>query len=153
MALVLSISSHPCTLITFLSSCASLTNRWKLCQALVQYFWDHWSKSYLSSLQKRNKWLEPLPNVEVGDLVMMLDESSPLITTWRMGKVTSTYPGTDGKVRAADVQVATTILPPYYHTTLRKLDPKDLTVKKTIFRRPIVKLAPLMSCAPKITDV
>ena len=123
----------------------TLTHRWKLCQALVQTFWDQWSKSYLSSLQIRSKWRKPLPNVEVGDLVMMLDESHPLITEWKMGKITATYPGTDGLVRAADVQVSTTTFPPYYHTTLRKLDLKDLKTRKTIFRRPVVKLAPLMT--------
>ena len=123
----------------------TLTNRWKLCQALVQQFWDQWSKSYLSSLQKRNKWTKPLPNVEVGDLVMMLDESTPLITVWRMGRVTATYPGTDGKVRAADVEVPTTIFPAYHYNTLRRLDPRDIKVRKTTFRRPVVKLAPLMS--------
>ena len=123
----------------------TLTHRWKLCQALVQTFWDQWSKSYLSSLQIRSKWRKPLPNVEVGDLVMMLDESHPLITEWRMGKVTATYPGTDGLVRTADVQVSTTTFPPYYHTTLRKLDLTDLKTRKTVFRRPVVKLAPLMT--------
>ena len=124
----------------------TLTDRWKLCQTLVQQFWDLWSKSYLSSLQKRNKWTKPLPNVEVGDLVMMIDESTPLKAVWRMGKVTATFPGTDGKVRAADVEVPITQFPSYYYTTTRKLDPKDLLVKRTIYRRPIVKLARLMSC-------
>ena len=82
---------------------------------------------------------------------MMLEET-PLITHWKMGKVTTTYPGSDGLVRAADVEVSTTIFPNYYKTTLKKLDPKDLKVKKTIYRRPIVKLAPLMSITPKSTD-
>ena len=123
----------------------TLTNRWQLCQALVQSFWNQWSKSYLSSLQKRKKWIKPLPNVKVGDLVMMLDESHPLITEWKMGRITATYPGNDGLVRAADVQVSTTTFPTYYRTTLKKLDPRDLVTKKTIFRRPVVKLAPLMT--------
>ena len=123
----------------------SLTNRWKLCQALVQSFWDQWSTSYLSSLQKRNKWLKPLPNLQAGDLVMMLDESTPLITVWKMGKVLATYPGEDGLVRAADVEVSTTTFPAYYHTTQKKLDPRDIRSRKTVFRRPVVKLAPLMT--------
>ena len=130
----------------------TLTDRWKLCQALVQSFWDQWSKTYLSSLQKRNKWQKPAPNVKTGDLVMMLDESSPLTTIWKMGKVIAVYPGTDNRVRAADVQVSTTIFPPYYYTTQRKLDIKDLKTKKTIFRRPIVKLAPLMTYHPRTTE-
>ena len=123
----------------------TLTNRWKLCQALVQSFWDHWSKSYLSSLQKRKKWLQPSPNVAVGDLVMMLDESTPLITVWKMGRVTAVYPGDDGLVRTADVEVSTTTFPSYYYTTLRKLDLKDVRSRKSVFRRPVVKLAPLMT--------
>ena len=131
----------------------TLTNRWKLCQALVQSFWDQWSKTYLSSLQKRNKWQKPVSNIKVGDLVMMLDESSPLITIWKMGKVTSTYPGEDGMVRAADVQVSTTVFPPYYYTTNRKLDPKDIKTRRAVFRRPVVKLAPLMACSTRNTDV
>ena len=48
-------------------------------------------------------------------------------------------------MRAADVEVATTVFPKYYHTTTRRLNPADLTVRKTTFRRPVVKLAPLMS--------
>ena len=35
----------------------TLTNCWKLCQALVQSFWDHWSKSYLD---------DPLPTSVLG---------------------------------------------------------------------------------------
>ena len=131
----------------------TLTDRWKLCQALVQSFWDQWSKSYLSSLQKRNKWLKPLPNIRHGDLVMMLDESTPLITVWKMGKVLATYPGEDGLVRAADVEVSTTTFPPYYYTTLRKLDLKDVGSKKTVFRRPVVKLAPLMTSSSRHSAV
>ena len=131
----------------------TLTDRWRLCQALVQSFWDQWSKSYLSSLQKRNKWTKPLPNVKVGDLVMMLDETTPLLTTWKMAKVTATYPGVDGLVRAVDVQVSTTTFPPYYYSTQRKLDPKDLKTRKTTYRRPVVKLAPLMTCSSRNTAV
>ena len=127
----------------------TLTDRWKLCQALVQSFWEQWSKSYLSSLQKRNKWTKPMPNINTGDIVMMLDESTPLATVWKMGKITATFPGEDGSVRAADVEVSTTIFPPYYYKTLRKLDPKDLVSKKTVFRRPVVKLAPLMTVSAR----
>ena len=138
----------------------TLTDRWKLCQSLVQQFWESWSRSYLSSLQKRNKWVKPTPNLKEGDLVMMLDESKlqsspmakPLISTWRMGKITATYPGSDGLVRAADVEVPLTIFPSYYHTTTRKLNPADITIRKTVYRRPVVKLARLMSARSTVCD-
>ena len=131
----------------------SLTNRWKLCTAIVQEFWDCWAKSYLSSLQKRKKWTQPTPNIAVGDLVMMLDESNPSvhpqqkrISTWKLGRVTSVHPGSDGLVRAASVEVAYTTFPAYYHNSNRKLGPKDVTVRKVILNRPVVKLARVMSC-------
>ena len=131
----------------------SLTNRWQLCKAIVQEFWDSWAKSYLSSLQKRKKWTKPTPNISIGDLVMMLDESNPSahpqqkrISTWRFGRVTAVHPGSDGLVRAASVEIASAIFPSYYHTSNRKLDPKDVQVKKTILNRPIVKLARVMTC-------
>ena len=130
----------------------SLTNRWRLCKALVQEFWNSWSKSYLSSLQKRNKWIKPTPNLSVGDLVMMLDESTPSsnplqkrITSWKLGRITTIHPGSDKLVRAAEVEVAQATFPAYYYNTNRKLDPKDIQVKKTIYNRPIVKLAKVMS--------
>ena len=135
----------------------SLTNRWRLCKALVQEFWDSWSKSYLSSLQKRNKWTKPTPNLSIGDLVMMLDESNPSsnplqkkITTWKLGRITSVHPGSDKLVRAAEVEVAQATFPGYYYTTNRKLDPKDVQVKKTRYNRPIVKLAKVMSFSSAI---
>ena len=130
----------------------TLTNRWQLCTAIVQEFWDNWNKTYLSSLQKRKKWTKPTPNIAVGDLVMMLDESNPSahpqqkrISTWKFGRVTAVHPGSDGLVRAASVEVAYTTFPAYYHNSTRKLDPKDVSVRKVILNRPIVKLARVMS--------
>ena len=53
----------------------TLTNRWELCKAMSQQFWEIWQKQYLQSLQKSNKWHKTQPNVKVGDLVMVLEES------------------------------------------------------------------------------
>ena len=124
-------------------------NRWDLCKALVQRFWDSWSTTYLQSLQKRHKWHKPLPNIQPGDLVMVLDETK-LQTVWKMAKVTATHPGEDGLVRTADVTVKTVELPSYCHNSKsnKKLDVKDLVVKTSNFRRPVVKLAPLMAVSP-----
>ena len=129
----------------------TLTNRWRLCTAIVQEFWDHWSKSYLSSLQKRNKWVKPTPNLSPGDLVMMLDESNPSsdphqrISTWKMGRIVAIHPGSDGLVRAASVEVAYAKFPAYYRASNRTLDPKDVTVRKATYDRPVVKLARIMA--------
>ena len=111
----------------------TLTNRWELCKAMVQKFWELWSHQYLHSLQKSRKWHKEMPNVKVGDLVMVLEEST-LQTHWKIGKVTATFPGKDGLVRAVEVTVKTAVFPDYHNKTSRKLNPKDLTAKTSTYR-------------------
>ena len=78
---------------------------------------------------------------------MVLEEST-LQTHWKTGKVTATFPGKDGLVRAVEVTVKTAVFPDYHNKTSRKLNPKDLTVKTSMYRRPVVKLAPLLAVSP-----
>ena len=125
----------------------TLTNRWELCRAMVQQFWELWSHQYLQSLQKSQKWHCEKPNVKVGDLVMMLEDTD-LQTHWKTARVTAIFPGKDGLVRTAEVVVKTTVFPDYYRTTNRQLDIKDVTTKASKFKRPITKLAPLMAVSP-----
>ena len=125
----------------------TLTKRWDLCKAIVQQFWNLWSGQYLQSLQKANKWHKETPNIKVGDLVMLLDDSE-LQTHWRTARVSQTFPGKDGLTRAAEVTLKTTVFPEYYHKTSRQLNLKDLTIKTSTLRRPITKLAPVMAVSP-----
>ena len=125
----------------------TLQNRWELCKALVQLFWDTWSKDYLQSLQRSKKWHKQSPNLKPGDLVMVLEETT-LQTRWKLAKVMNTFPGKDGLVRTAEVMTKTTVFPSYYATTNRKLDLKDLIVKTSLLKRPVTKLALLMAASP-----
>ena len=114
----------------------------------MQKFWDLWQKTYLHSLQKSQKWHHTKPNVKQGDLVMVLEETD-LQTTWKMGKVLSVSPGTDGLVRTAKVMVKTAQPPEYPRNYSRKQpDPKDVPIKTSNLQRPITKLAPLMTASP-----
>ena len=122
----------------------TLSDRWKLCKAMSQQFWNLWQKQYLQSLQKSQKWHQKKPNIRKGDIVMVLDEST-LQRHWVTGKVTEVYPGDDGLVRAAQVLVPSAILP--LHNKKQK-NPLNIRIKKSVFRRPITKLAPLMSVTP-----
>ena len=83
---------------------------------------------------------------------MLLDET-PLKTYWRIGKVTATFPGKDGLVRTVDVAVQTVVYPDYYHKGRKILDPKDLSSRRSIMRRPITKIAPLMTVSSPIPEV
>ncbi|XP_071812124.1 uncharacterized protein [Apostichopus japonicus] len=79
--------------------------RWHQAQYLSSLFWTRWKKEYLPLLQKRHKWTIPRKNVQVGDIVLLVDEVLPR-GRWSMGKVITVYRSKDGKVRSVDLKVA-----------------------------------------------
>ena len=81
----------------------SKLKKWHLCQAIVQHFWDRWSREYLQTLQSRSKWKTPQPNLEPGDIVV-IKEDRTFSCHWPLAKIIRTYPGKDGLVRVAQVQ-------------------------------------------------
>lgn len=79
-----------------------LISRWKLLNQCCQAFWRRWSSEYLSSLQNRTKWSKTQPNIKVGDMVIVKNNSTPPLT-WLLGRVITVFPGKDGIVRVARV--------------------------------------------------
>lgn len=93
--------------------------RWKLLQKMHQDFWRKWHLEYLHTLQQRNKWFKKEQNIDVGTMVLIVNEQcSPL--KWNLGRVTQLHPGVDGTCRVVTVRTAT-----------------------GEFKRPVVKLCPL----------
>ena len=123
----------------------TLTNRWKLCKAMVQEFWDLWQKQYLQTLQRHQKWHKTLPNIKVGDIVMILEESK-LQNGWKTGIVEAVYPGEDGLVRTADVRMPSAKIKT--RAAVKRPDPRNVTVRQGVYRRAVTKLAPLISVSP-----
>lgn len=82
------------------------TNRlkfWNICTKLKQDFWKSWSKDYINQLQSRPKWKYQHPNLKEGELVLIKGLNlSPL--QWPMARIVKTYPGSDNRVRVADVK-------------------------------------------------
>ena len=83
-----------------------LLKRWKHCQAVVQHFWQRWSREYLSTLQSRTKWQHKSPNLMEGDIVILRHEKT-FSCHWPLARVTAVFPGQDGLVRLAMVKTAT----------------------------------------------
>ena len=83
----------------------STLRRWELCQHLVRHFWKRWSTEYLTTLQKLQKWHSTHRNITVGDIVIIKDDSL-VPGHWPLARVTRTYPGDDGVVRAVTVKTA-----------------------------------------------
>ncbi|XP_023246104.1 uncharacterized protein LOC111643133 [Copidosoma floridanum] len=73
----------------------SLNDRWRLLGNLRDSFRSRWRKEVLHLLQRRNKWLDPEPNLQKGDAVLLMDELSPP-TQWRLGLVIEAHLGAVG---------------------------------------------------------
>ena len=78
--------------------------RWKRVQYMVNQFWQRWRKAYLNQLQNRAKWQRNQRDLQVGDVVIISDESIPR-SQWKLGRVFQVYPGSDGKVRKVKLLV------------------------------------------------
>ncbi len=83
--------------------------RWRHVQFVVDEFWKRWLREYLPTLQLRDKWLQSKRNLQEGDIVLILDESSPR-QTWPLARVVKTFSGRDGLVRSAQVKTKWTKL-------------------------------------------
>jgi hypothetical protein len=59
----------------------------------------------LPSLISRKKWKTEEKNREVNDVVL-IGEAGPLRGEWKLGRIIETYPGKDGRVRAAKVKTS-----------------------------------------------
>lgn len=64
---------------------------WKQVQCLADLFWSRWTHEYLAILQERSKWSILKRNFEPGDVVLVVDSSSPC-NSWIMGRVIQSLP-------------------------------------------------------------
>ncbi|XP_033227806.1 uncharacterized protein LOC117179797 [Belonocnema kinseyi] len=81
---------------------------WQHAQQMRQHFWRRWHKEYINGLNARSKWNSTAPNIKVGTLAILKDNSmtdtSPML--WNMCRVIETHSGRDGIVRVVTVKTA-----------------------------------------------
>lgn len=82
-----------------------LKNQWKQVQALANNFWSQWRSEYLNTLQSRRKWHKTRRNLQPGDIVLLKQNQAPR-NEWTMAVITSTFPGSDGRVRKVEVRTS-----------------------------------------------
>ncbi|XP_075163025.1 uncharacterized protein LOC142235646 [Haematobia irritans] len=87
----------------------ALRNNWLYSQQYAERFWRRWVKEYLPSLTFRSKWHEKAKPISVGDLVIVVDPSSPR-NVWLRGKVVETSIAKDGQVRSAKILTSNGVL-------------------------------------------
>ncbi|XP_055678141.1 uncharacterized protein LOC129786910 [Lutzomyia longipalpis] len=78
-------------------------NRWRVNDQIVQHFWRRWAREVLLNMQQRRKWQKEQPNLQPGDLVVMIEDNLPPLT-WLLGRIVLIHPGEDKKHRVATVQ-------------------------------------------------
>lgn len=91
---------------TYLQTNTNRLSRWQLTQKLLQDFWSRWSREYLTNLQQRPKWLKELPNLKIGDLVIVKEDHLPP-SKWVMARVIDTHPGGDNLIRVLTLKSQT----------------------------------------------
>ncbi|XP_033234152.1 uncharacterized protein [Drosophila pseudoobscura] len=103
----------------------SIINRWQHLKALNQQFCQRWKEEYLKELHKRTKWQTPTPNLQVGDMVVIKEDNLPS-NEWRLGRITSVYPGADDRVRVVDILTARgTLKRPIVKVVLLPVEPRS----------------------------
>ena len=81
-----------------------LRKRWRRVQYLLEQFWSRWRKEYVTSISKRQKWLNPKRNIQEDDIVLIVDDNLPR-NKWKLGKVVDAPKSKDGLVRHAKIRV------------------------------------------------
>jgi hypothetical protein len=81
----------------------------KYVQALLNVFWDRWTKDYVASLRERSfsgvhKSRGVMDSPKVNDVCLVMDKSPRL--QWKVARVMRLCPGRDGRVRSVVVRVA-----------------------------------------------
>ncbi|XP_052405908.1 uncharacterized protein LOC127951863 [Carassius gibelio] len=78
--------------------------RWRHCQVIADHFWARFIRSYLPTLQHRQKWHGAPEDLTVGSVVLLIDPQFPR-ALWPIGRVVAVHCSADGHVRSADIQV------------------------------------------------
>ncbi|XP_068150198.1 uncharacterized protein [Drosophila tropicalis] len=79
---------------------ADLRLRWHQTQSFADRFWKRWVKEYTPTLTRRSKWFTKRPPVDIGDVVIVVDDNLPR-NLWPKGRITDVVTAKDGQVRRA----------------------------------------------------
>ncbi|XP_073769332.1 uncharacterized protein [Danio rerio] len=90
--------------ILYHDSAALSRRRWRSCQVLADRFWSQFLKNYLPALQTREKWQTDTNPLQPDTVVLIVDPQLPR-ALWPIGRVIKVFPGADGRIRTAEVQV------------------------------------------------
>ena len=79
--------------------------RWRRVQHLADVFWNSWKTDYVHELSRRHKWLTPKRSLQIGDIVLLRDDTKKR-NHWPLARVKTTKISADGHVCSVTVVVA-----------------------------------------------
>lgn len=82
-------------------SSITLTERLDCQKQIIRCFWLTWKTSYLAQLQARSKWKTASSCLQVGDIVLLKEDTVPL--HWPLGRVTQVLPDAESRTRVVVV--------------------------------------------------
>ena len=71
--------------------------------------WRRWSEEYLPSLTTRSNWDKEQRNLQERDLILLKNDDASR-SHWPLRRILKTFPGSDGRVRMAEVKTPNGIL-------------------------------------------
>ena len=83
--------------------------REKYLNSLLQQFRSKWKREYLTSLREQHPHTTKssnIPDINVGDIVLVMDECKTNRNLWRLSRVESVVKGVDHEIRGATVRLA-----------------------------------------------
>lgn len=88
------------------STPVDLRRRARVWKRTLEHLWKRWRKEYL--LQLRSAHISTTtspPRLQIGDVVIVEDDNTPPLL-WKLGRVTTTFPGRDGVTRACALRLS-----------------------------------------------
>ena len=128
-----------------------LSRRAKYHETLIHSFWKRWQQEYLTGLREQYCKKRKAPNYTVskGDVVLIHDHIRKR-NQWKMGVVTTLYPGKDGLVRSVTLRTSSgqelnrpieKLYPMEIQEEEEEIAPKDISTIKRPVRLAAVKAA------------
>ena len=97
------------------------SHRWRYLQHLNRATWRRWLKELVPRLNVTSKWQKQQKNVNVGDIMLVMEDNTPR-GRWPLGRVVTVFPGRDGVIRVVEVSVRGKV----YKRAVRRLIPLDV---------------------------
>ena len=97
---------HPASPITEFMKCDMYRRSYKYVVAVSEQFYARWLTMYLPWLQIRHRWHDRKPNVNVGDLVLLLESRSESRRDYPKAIVIRVFPDAHGNVRNVELKLA-----------------------------------------------